>query len=468
MPQLGETVAEATVTRWLKDVGDQVAEGEPLFEVSTDKTDVEIPSSFTGMLQEIVVAADRTVPVGSVIAVIGEGAPAGARNGSTAPHRSAAPAAPPRGPGGSRPGQGPRHHLTSLVRRLLREHGLDARDIIGTGPNGRITRSDVHAAHAMRQVARSRMAGSQVAGAQATGTQATGAQVAVAERPAPAQPRAAVGTPAAPPGPVVTPPAQQAAPEPVPPGLRGAPNLSPGLTLDDVRIVPFTSIRRATAAHMVRSKATSPHTLMVVEADYSAVDRARAAVAESWRAAEGSSLTYLPFVARAVVEAIAKFPHVNASVGDDELLVYNRVNLGIAVDLDADGLVVPVVRDADGKRLRAIARDVTRLARTARERKSTADDFAGGTFTISNPGPYGTLLTAAVINQPQVAILATDAVTPRPVAVEVPGGGYAVVVRPVGNLALSFDHRAIDGGYAARFLREVKNGLEQRDWSAEL
>jgi pyruvate dehydrogenase E2 component (dihydrolipoamide acetyltransferase) len=452
MPQLGETVAEATVTRWLKDVGDQVAEGEPLFEVSTDKTDVEIPSSFTGLLQEIVVAADRTVPVGSVIAVIGESAPGGARNGSTGPHRSATPAAPPRGPGASRPGPGPRHHLTPLVRRLLREHGLDARDVVGTGPNARITRSDVHAAQATRQ------AGAQVAGS----------QVAVAERQAPAQPPAAVAAPAALPAPVATPPAQQAAPEPVAPGLRGAPNLSPGLTLDDVRVVPFTSIRRATAAHMVRSKATSPHTLMVVEADYSAVDRARAAVAESWRASEGSSLTYLPFVARAVVDAIAKFPHVNASVGDDELLVYDRVNLGIAVDLDEDGLVVPVVRDADGKRLRAIARDVTRLARTARERKSTADDFAGGTFTISNPGPYGTLLTAAVINQPQVAILATDAVTPRPVAVEVPGGGYAVVVRPVGNLALSFDHRAIDGGYAARFLRAVKNGLEQRDWDAEL
>jgi 2-oxoglutarate dehydrogenase E2 component (dihydrolipoamide succinyltransferase) len=235
----------------------------------------------------------------------------------------------------------------------------------------------------------------------------------------------------------------------------------------DATVVPFSTIRRRTAEHMVASKAISPHTLMAIEVDYSRVDSVRVPAAAAWKAAEGTSLTYLPFAARAVVDAIAAFPHVNASVDGDRLLVHRRVNLGIAVDLDGDGLVVPVIRDADGKRLRAISREVADLARRARALKLTPDEFAAGTFTISNPGPYGTLITGAIISQPQVAILATDAVRPRPVAVPA-DGGYAVAVHPVGNLALNFDHRAIDGGYAARFLNKIKEILEQRDWASEL
>ena len=187
-----------------------------------------------------------------------------------------------------------------------------------------------------------------------------------------------------------------------------------------------------------------------------------------YRATEGHSLTYLPFVSRAVVDAIAEFPHVNASVGTDELIVHRYINLGIAVDLNFEGLLVPVIHDADGKRLRSIAREIADLATRARTKRLTADDIAGGTFTITNAGPFGTMLTAAVINQPQVAILSTDGVKKRPVAIELPDGSDGIAVHPVGLLALSFDHRAFDGAYAAAFASRVRQILETRDWAQEL
>jgi len=232
--------------------------------------------------------------------------------------------------------------------------------------------------------------------------------------------------------------------------------------------VPFSRIRRITAEHMVRSKATSAHTLVVAEVDYDAVERARQAHKDAFRAAEGVSLTYLPFVARAVIDAIRDFPHLNASVDGETLIVHRYVNLGIAVDLNFEGLLVPVVQNADTKRLRALAREFADLAASARARRLTADDIAGGTFTITNAGPFGTFLTAPIINQPQVAILSTDGVRKRPVAVELPDGTDAVAVHPVGMLALSFDHRAFDGAYAAAFLGRIKEVLETRDWFSEL
>jgi 2-oxoglutarate dehydrogenase E2 component (dihydrolipoamide succinyltransferase) len=219
---------------------------------------------------------------------------------------------------------------------------------------------------------------------------------------------------------------------------------------------------------MTRSLATSAHVLTAIEVDYHAVDRVRRAAREEFKAKEGVSLTYLPFVARAVIDAVADFPHVNASVGEDQLIIHRRVHLGIAVDIGFAGLIVPVVRDADSKRLRALAREGADLARRARSRELTADDISGGTFTITNPGPFGTFLTAPIINQPQVAILSTDGVKKRPVAVELPDGADAVVVHPVGNLALSFDHRAFDGAYAAAFLARCKEILETRNWAEEL
>jgi 2-oxoglutarate dehydrogenase E2 component (dihydrolipoamide succinyltransferase) len=240
------------------------------------------------------------------------------------------------------------------------------------------------------------------------------------------------------------------------------------VTADREQVIPFSKIRKITAEHMVRSKATSAHTLVVVEVDYDGVDRVRHAHQDAYRATEGHSLTYLPFISRAVVDAIAEFPHVNASVGNDELIVHHYINLGIAVDLNFEGLLVPVIHDADSKRLRAIAREIADLAARARNKRLNADDITGGTFTLTNAGPFGTLLTAAVINQPQVAILSTDGVKKRPVVVELPDGTDAIAIHPVGMLALTFDHRAFDGAYAAAFVSRVRQILETRDWSQEL
>jgi 2-oxoglutarate dehydrogenase E2 component (dihydrolipoamide succinyltransferase) len=219
---------------------------------------------------------------------------------------------------------------------------------------------------------------------------------------------------------------------------------------------------------MVRSQDTSAHTLVVVEVDYSGVEKVRTAAKDRFRNDEGFGLSYLPFIARAVVDAIEEFPRINASVGNDELIVHRYVNLGIAVDLNFEGLIVPVVHDADTKRLRALAREISDLAGRARGKKLGADDISGGTFTITNPGGYGTLLTFPIINQPQVAILSTDGVKMKPVAVELPDGTWGVAVHPVGVLALAFDHRANDGAYASAFLAKLKEIVETRDWAQEL
>ncbi len=219
---------------------------------------------------------------------------------------------------------------------------------------------------------------------------------------------------------------------------------------------------------MVRSKHTSAHTMVAVEVDYSAVDKVRDAEREQFKAEEGISLTYLPFISRATIDAIREWPHLNSSVGDNELIVHHDINLGIAVDLDFEGLLVPVVHGADGKRLRQLAREIAGQAAKARSRRLTMDDISGGTFTITNAGPFGTLLTVPVINQPQVAILSTDGVRKRPVVVELPDGSDCIAIHPVGNLVLSWDHRAFDGAYAAAFMARIKEILETRDWSAEL
>jgi 2-oxoglutarate dehydrogenase E2 component (dihydrolipoamide succinyltransferase) len=232
--------------------------------------------------------------------------------------------------------------------------------------------------------------------------------------------------------------------------------------------VRLSKIRQLTGDHMIMSKAVTPHAFSVVEVDYANVDRTRAAVKGEWKASEGFSLTYLPFICRALVDALADFPHLNASVGEKELVVHRYVDLGIAVDLDYQGLLVPVIRDADTKRLRAIAREISDLAARAKSRKLSPDEIQGGTFTVSNNGSAGSVLTAPIINQPQVAILSTDAIVRRPVAVDLPDGSEGIAVHPVGNLAMSWDHRAFDGAYAANFLLRIKTVLETRDWDAEL
>ena len=230
----------------------------------------------------------------------------------------------------------------------------------------------------------------------------------------------------------------------------------------------LSKIRKLTGDHMVMSKATSPHAFSVVEVDFANVDAARLPIKDAFKSAEGFSLTYLPFIARAIVDGLSEFPHLNASVGSDELAVHTYVDLGIAVDLDFEGLLAPVIRNAETKRLKALAREISDLANRARARKLSPDEIQGGTFTISNNGSAGSVLTMPIINQPQVAIISTDAIVRRPVVARTSDGAEAIAIHPVGNLAMSWDHRAFDGAYAAGFLKMVKQILESRDWSAEL
>jgi pyruvate dehydrogenase E2 component (dihydrolipoamide acetyltransferase) len=219
---------------------------------------------------------------------------------------------------------------------------------------------------------------------------------------------------------------------------------------------------------MVMSKATSPHAFSVVEIDFANVDAARSKVKADFKAAEGFSLTYLPFITRSIVDALGEFPHLNASLGDNELIVHDYIDIGIAVDLDYEGLLAPVLRDAETKRLKAIAREISDLANRARARKLTPDEIAGGTFTITNNGSAGSVLTMPIINQPQVGIISTDAIVRKPVVVKTADGAEGIAIHPVGNLAMSWDHRAFDGAYAAGFLKRVKEFLETRDWGAEI
>ena len=443
LPQLGETVTEGTVTRWFKKVGDHVDADEMILEISTDKVDTELPSPVAGVITEIRVQEGETVPVGAVLAIVGDAGSAPAPAPATEPVAAPAPApapvaqpavAPAPAPApvaqpapapvaASAPASAPVATATEgmvlspVVRRLISDNNLDVAQVAGTGPGGRITRDDVMAV--IDQGVRAPQP---------------------AAAPAPAAPAAT---------------AKPAARAHVVAGERD-------------EIVPLSRIRKATGAHMVMSHAVSPHVLSVVEVDYANVDKVRLRAKEEFKTAEGFSLTYLPFIARAVIDALADFPHMNASMGENELIVHRYVDLNVSVDLEYEGLIAPVVRDADTKRLRGIARDINDLAKRARDNRLMPDEIQGGTFTLTNNGSAGSVLTMATINQPQVAILSTDAVRKRPVIIESPSGDDSIAIHPVGNLAMSWDHRAFDGAYAANFLVRVKDILETRDWSSEL
>ena len=482
LPQLGETVTEGTITRWFKKVGDAVAADEPLFEVSTDKVDTEVPSPVAGTLTEIRVKEGDTVPVGTVIAVVGaasgasvqpapapapapivQPAPAPVAQPAPAPAPVAQPAPAPTPVAQPAPVMQPaaasvatatrtaipasvsNKLLSPVVRRLVSEHGIDVNALVGTGPGSRITREDV------------------LDFIDKNGSAPKVAAPAPAQAPAPA------------PAPVAQ-PAQAPAPAPVAhiaPATPAAPRVAAPpakFTAASERetVVSLSKIRRLTASHMIMSQAVSAHAFSVVEVDYANVDATRSEVKDQFKQSEGFTLTYLPFIARAIVDALAEYPNLNASIEGDNLVVHNYVDLGIAVDLEFQGLLVPVVRSADGKRLRAIAREISDLATRARSRKLTPDEIQGGTFTISNNGSAGSVLTMPIINQPQVAIMSTDAIVRKPVVARLSDGTESIAIHPVGNLAMSWDHRAFDGAYAAGFLAKVKRVLETQDWSAEI
>ena len=471
LPQLGETVTEGTITRWFKKVGDTVAADEPLFEVSTDKVDTEVPSPVAGTLTEIRVNEGDTVPVGTVIAVVGA-ANAAAAPAPVAPAPAAAPAPVPAPVAKPAPAPAPvaqpapapaarpaaavatatrtaiapnvsNKLLSPVVRRLVADHGIDVNALIGTGPGGRITREDV-----LDFI--DRTGSTPVAPAPAPVVQAAPAPQVSATPVAPAPAPQVARTPAPAPVAASAPPTKFTAPS------------------ERETVLPLSKIRKLTASHMIMSQAVSAHAFSVVEVDYANVDATRSEVKDQFKQSEGFTLTYLPFIARAIVDALAEYPNLNASIEGDSLVVHNYVDLGIAVDLEFNGLLVPVVRSADGKRLRAIAREISDLATRARARKLTPDEIQGGTFTISNNGSAGSVLTMPIINQPQVAIMSTDAIVRKPVVARLSDGTESIAIHPVGNLAMSWDHRAFDGAYAAGFLSKVKRVLETQDWSAEI
>ena len=521
MPQLGETVTEGTITRWLKHVGDRVEADEPLFEVSTDKVDSEVPAPAAGYLSEIRVNEGETAAVGTVLAVVGDSPPAGAPAAAAPPVAATRPAAastepvtqpqpavtstpgpavspppvttpsptptppaptpepvartayeapapapapqpspaPPAPVAAAAAAAGGAALTSPIVRRLMTEHGLDPSQVRGTGEGGRITRKDVlDAAGAPRAAAPAPVA-------------APRAPAPAAPTPAPAPAPAPTPTPSPTPPPAPTPAAGIDAPgvvAPTTPPPVATPAAAPAPDAGPTAVVPFSNIRRRTAEHMVRSKATSAHVYTSMEVDFERIARVRAEHQGQWTASEGFSLTYLPFVARAFGTVVTQYPYVNASVGDDALLVHEAVNLGIAVDLDFQGLVAPVIRGADGKQLRLLAREIRDLADRARNKQLMPDEVLGATFTITNPGPYGTFMTLPIISQPQVAILSTDGIRKRPTVVTGPDGDDVIAVRHTGLLALTWDHRAFDGAYAAAFLQALQHELENRDWAAEL
>ena len=421
MPQLGETVAEGTIAAWHKKVGDKVEKDEILLDVETDKAAIEVPAPESGTITSIHVEENETVDVGVVLAIIN-----GTDGDKADPVISQAEIVTPSAIASQEPAKqtdqptgvsqtppvlkvvdpNKRLRLSPVVRRLLAEHKLDPHQITGSGRDGRITRNDVLA----------------FAESGATAVSVT-AQTATAPQPIATQ-------------------------------------------SSDGERVPFDRVRRLTAEHMVRSKATSPHVFQATEVDFSSVDRARLGLRDSWKKDNGFSLTYLPFIARATCIAIRDFPRINASVDDESLVIHSSIHLSFAVALGLEGLVVPVIHNAGDLTVSGLARRIAELSARARDGSLGPDDLSGGTYTLSNNGSFGTLMTAPIINQPQVAILSVDAIKKQPVVIEGQDGD-SIGVRPIGVLSQSFDHRAIDGAYSAAFLDRLRTLLEQRDWSSE-
>ena len=462
MPQMGESIFEGTITKWLKKPGDKVERDEPLFEISTDKVDAEIPSPSAGVLKEIKVKEGQTVPINTIVATIdaaGSAASAPAPAAAPAPKAEAPkPAAAP-APAASKPGpvpvpsaplqpaaaaaapvkEGARIHSSPLVRRMAKEHGIDLSSVPGTGAGGRISKQDIEAA---------------ISGGGAAESAAEPAYAAPAPSPQAARPAV-----------VPPPPPTSAAPSAAGHGTQYIPSLQTGvprerLYFGNYEVEPLSTMRLKIAEHMVASKHVSPHVYSVDEIDMSKVAALRAKSKDEFEKQYGTKLTFMPFFVKAAVAGLRAFPTLNASLDGTNVVLHKEINVGIAVALDW-GLIVPVIKNADEKNILGIQRTMNDLAERARGKKLRPEEVQEGTFSITNPGVFGGLFGLPVISQPNVGILGLGAIEKRPVVIN-----DSIAIRSMCYVTLSYDHRVVDGAIAHQFLLKVKETLE--NWSSPL
>jgi pyruvate dehydrogenase E2 component (dihydrolipoamide acetyltransferase) len=447
MPQMGESIFEGTITKWLKKAGDKIERDEPLFEISTDKVDAEIPSPSAGVLKEIKVNEGQTVPIQTVVAVIdadgaaaASAAPAAsapakaeAARPAPAPVKAAAPSAPAAkspspAPQTAASASGEKVRSSPLVRKIAREHNIDVAQVPGTGAGGRVSKHDIlNALEGGAGAARA------------------------------AQPPAATGSTA--------PPARPSAPPPATGGASASAVLENAVPREKMyfghyEVQPMSVMRQRIAEHMVLSKHVSPHVYSVDEADMTAIATLRAKMKSKFEESTGTKLTFMPFFVRAAVEALRAFPTVNSSVDGTNIVLHKECNIGIAVALDW-GLIVPVIKNAEEKNFLGIARTMNDLAERARAKKLKPEEVAEGTFAITNPGVFGGLFGLPVINQPNVAILGLGTIEKRPVVID-----DAIAIRSMVYLTLSYDHRVVDGAVAHQFMAKLKHTLE--NWTESI
>jgi len=472
MPQMGVSVSEGTITRWLKQEGEQVEADEPLLEISTDKVDTEVPSPASGTLTQILVQEGATVDVGTKLAQIGGSAAGGepapeespqepataqaaAESAQASSAESATPTAerveeahqaPAQASETSEPSGNGKAFVSPVVARIASEHGVDPSSLDGSGKGGRVTKKDI------------------LAFVEGGGAEQEAAPAAPAEPQQPPEPAAPQQQ-----APAQAQAQQQQQQRPAaaapPPQASGVLDQA-GETLPGETVEPMTAMRRGIAEHMRRSLDTAAHVTSAIEVDMSRIVAIRAKLKKEYQAAYGVNPTYLAFVAKATVETLRDYPYVNAELRGDSIVTRSFVNIGFAVELqDGKGLIVPVVRNAETMNLLGLAKGIADIAAKARNKQLVPDDVQGGTFTITNPGGYGTFHGTPVISQPQSAILGTYALVKRPWVTQDELGNDVIAIRPIMNVTLTYDHRLVDGAYAGRFLKSLRERLE--GWEGE-